>query len=155
MIFGHISQSDKCVLPAPILTALEFLANRDLDSLEIGRHDINGDLMFVNVMSFDTAHEDEKLAEVHKEYIDLQVLIHGEEKIQFALKSQYHVAETEYNANDDFYLVNSMDSPSSLVLMPGCFAMFFPNQPHKPGCCLQLPQHIKKAVVKIHKTLLS
>ncbi|MFZ3406110.1 N-acetylneuraminate anomerase [Vibrio chagasii] len=155
MIFGHISRPDKCVLPVPILTALEFLTNKGLDSFGVGRHDINGDLMFVNVMSFDTAHEGEKLAEVHREYIDLQVLIHGEEKIKFALSNQPHQAETEYNANDDFYLVSSMDSPSSLVLTPGCFAVFFPEQPHKPGCCLQFPQHIKKAVVKIHKTLLS
>ncbi|WP_217529364.1 N-acetylneuraminate anomerase [Vibrio metschnikovii] len=154
MIFGHISRIDKQVLPAPVITALNFIASCNLDDLELGRHDINGDLMFVNVMSFDTAPEETKLAEVHKQYIDLQFLISGKEKIQFALASEHHIAETEYDTNDDFYLLNTIDSPSELILNPGHFAVFFPEQPHKPGCYLDNSQPIKKVVVKIHKDLL-
>ena len=109
MIFGHISQPDKCVIPASILTALEFLTSRDLDNLETGRHDINGDLMFVNVMSFDTVHEDEKLAEVHKEYIDLQVLIHGEEKIQAGfdkITNKHNQATVELEKLEVFVIIS-------------------------------------------------
>lgn len=154
MIVGHIDQRETfSYLPAAVHRSLAFLSETNLEALPVGRHDIDGDNIFVNVMAFETAGADSKLHEVHREYIDIQYLIAGNERIGFALASEQHMVETPYDAENDFWLAGPVDCESEVVLEPGMFAIFLPNQPHKPGCVVEAPQIIKKAVVKVHRSL--
>lgn len=155
MIFGAIKDK-KCYaqLPNAIQKAINFLNSVDLENLAIGRHDIDGDKMFANVMSFETSSATDKQAEVHKEYIDVQCLISGEEKIEFSLANENNPIATEYDSVNDFYLISEMLNSSSLILCPGMFAVFYPEQPHKPGCYIERSNRLKKVVIKIHKKCL-
>jgi YhcH/YjgK/YiaL family protein len=42
----------------------------------------------------------------------------------------------------------------TLQMFPGMYAIFLPYEPHQPGCQLNAPTVIKKAVVKVHYSLL-
>ncbi|MEZ9566002.1 N-acetylneuraminate anomerase [Vibrio artabrorum] len=155
MIYGHIQhQQVNQYLPEVILQALEFLNNQSLSELEDGRHDINGNLMFANVMTFDTVLSETKQAEVHKDYIDVQCLISGEETIQYCIESSNNQASTDYDQENDFFLVRNIENANQVTLQPNMFAVFFPGEPHKPGCTQQMPRTIKKVVIKVRKDLL-
>ncbi|KXF82224.1 N-acetylneuraminate anomerase [Enterovibrio coralii] len=155
MILGHITQPETyAYLPEAFRRSLAFLSETDMLTLPTGRHDIDGDNIYVNVMAFDTQPAKEKLAEVHKEYIDIQFLISGEERIGFALANENNPIAKDYDAESDFYLVESMVGETNVMMTPGTFAIFLPEQPHKPGCNVTASKPLKKAVVKVHKSLL-
>lgn len=156
MILGHIEQPESYTfLPRAIKKSLDYLRATDLQALELGRHEIDGNDIFANVMAFDTVDANEKLAEVHKEYIDIQYLISGTERIGFGLPSAANQVAKEYDQADDYYLVEGMECESEVNLGPDMFAIFFPEEPHKPGCRCQSRSSIKKVVVKVHKSLLA
>ncbi|MGF1763726.1 N-acetylneuraminate anomerase [Aliivibrio kagoshimensis] len=155
MIFGHINDSSRDqLLSGGLARSLAFLRNNDLSELEVGRHEIEGDNIYANVMEFETGESNKKMAEVHEEYVDVQCLIFGEEKIEFALYDKRNPVAQEYDKENDYYLVESMRNQCELILEPNMFAIFFPQQPHKPGCIVSSTQVIKKIVIKVHKTVL-
>lgn len=52
MIFGDLQQPESYrLLPSAFQTAIAFLQQQDLAALALGRHDIDGDRIYVNVMS--------------------------------------------------------------------------------------------------------
>ena len=155
MIFGHIEDKQLYpLLPKAIQVAIDFLTQTDLQALSLGRHEIDGANMFANVMAFETGNAKDKQAEVHKQYIDVQCLISGEEKIEFSLSNKNNAIATEYDSDNDFYLVSELQQSSELILNPGMFVLFYPEQPHKPGCFIDRCQPLKKIVIKVHKKLL-
>lgn len=158
MILGHIEHSNTYTyLPLVIRQCLDFLIKTDMKALAVGRHDIDGDNIFVNVMEFETQPACEKLAEVHKEYIDIQFLISGQERIGFALACESNPIAKEYDKATDFYLLERVKEESEVIMLPGMFAIFLTGQPHKPGCNVagSGAALIKKSVIKVHKSLLS
>lgn len=155
MILGNITQAKTyAYLPSAIQRGLAFLATTDMSKLTVGRHDIDGDKIFVNVMEFETQKASEKYAEIHQEYIDIQFLISGQERIDFSLANSSNLVQKEYDEKEDYYLIKSMQDESTLIMQPNMFAIFLTGQPHKPGCFVLAPKQIKKAVVKVHKSLL-
>ncbi|MCD9527837.1 N-acetylneuraminate anomerase [Photobacterium carnosum] len=156
MIYGHIEHHNtNQYLPSVIQQCLQYLNDTDLEQLPVGKHIIDGERIFANVMAFNTGDAAEKCAEVHKEYIDVQCLIYGEEKIQFALQDELNIIETPYDKENDFYLVGGMHHLNEVIMYPKMFAIFFPEEPHKPGCFITHTSPIKKIVIKVHHSLLS
>lgn len=156
MIFGHIQDTNLYpLLPKAIQQAIDYLKATDLQELSLGRHEIMGEDMFANVMSFATDEASNKQAEAHKEYIDVQCLISGDEKIEFSLGMENNNVAREYDEKDDFYLLSEIQQSSDLLLSKGMFAVFYPGQPHKPGCSIKHSNRIKKIVIKVHKKRLN
>ena len=72
MIFSKLNGGDDLsAYPAAIQRALAYLRDTDIMSLELGRHELEGDDMFVNVMDMTTHPMEGSHPEVHKKYIDL------------------------------------------------------------------------------------
>lgn len=153
MILGHIDSPDTLALPASLRHALDCALAKAPAGLEAGRYDLQGDKIFMNVMSFITQPEQEKLAELHKDYADIQILLQGEEVIYYGVAGSAGALQ-EYHADDDYQLCQTIEAQQSLTLRPGMFAVFLPGEPHKPGCCVQQGQQISKAVIKVHRELL-
>jgi len=138
--------------PALVSTLTE-LRRCDLPELALGHHPIDGDNIFMDVMTLTTAPAAEKRAEMHQEYIALHLLISGEERIEYGLAGNGH-REHPHAENSDLLLLDIKRHPQTLHMTHGMFAIFFQMEPHKTGCLWQRPQHIKKAVVRIHHRLL-
>lgn len=150
MIIGDLSNNRFPVgLPKVILEVCEHLKNIDLSSLSNGRHEIT-DQIFMNVMSFDTAEASSKQAELHHKYIDVQLLIRGQEGIEYGVSQPDLTTYTEYNEEDDYQLTPDIPHKNFITLRPNMFVVFFPYEPHKPGCNIngQICS-LKKLVVKI------
>ncbi|MFC0323034.1 N-acetylneuraminate anomerase [Gallibacterium melopsittaci] len=155
MFIGDLTKQDyKLGLPAVIGEALDYLQTLNLEELTLGRHDIT-EQIYMNVMEFDTSAADSKKAEIHRQYLDIQVLISGKEAIQCSPVYPDLSLYTEYNEQDDYQLTPDIEAKSEIVLRPKMFAIFLPYEPHKPGCLVeQQAHHIKKLVVKVPVNLL-
>ncbi|MFH1308555.1 MAG: YhcH/YjgK/YiaL family protein [Patescibacteria group bacterium] len=60
---------------------IKYLKETDLLFLKIGRTKIEGDNIFLMVQEYETRPKEEKSAEQHKKYIDIQLILSGEEII--------------------------------------------------------------------------
>ena len=128
--------------------ALDWLRTTDLAALEPGRHEILGDEVFANVMEFVTSPAESKAFEAHRRYHDIHCVIKGEEVIYVAPLMET-VPLTEHDEANDFRLIDYPAHLSALHLRAGEICLTTPADAHKPGCCLDEPAPLKKAVVKV------
>jgi YhcH/YjgK/YiaL family protein len=57
--------------------------------------------------------------------------------------------DTAYTDAKESGLVRDPAVRSSLILQPGMWAIFFPQDAHKPGCAVAAPAVVRKIVVKV------
>jgi len=105
------------------------------------------------VQSYATKPSAEKRMEAHEKYIDIQYVASGEEKFFFGDKRAFKVSEP-YNAEKDVEFYHSADfekSPAAevSVLRAGEFAIFFPDDAHKPSLETGKSHNIRKILLKI------
>lgn len=158
MLFGDLTRLDfKYGLPKVIAETCDYLNTLDLVALEIGRHDIT-DNIFMNVMEVKSEPAEARKAEIHRKYLDIQVLISGEEKMEFGVTAPDLADYEPYNEESDYQLTlagKDIDFKSTVVLRPKMFVVFLPYEPHKPCCNIDGKSGtIKKLVVKIPVELL-
>jgi len=125
---------------------LEFLKNADLLNLEVGRHDIAGNDVFALVSEYISKEPQDCLLEAHHTYTDIQYIVSGREAIGFASFKNQDILTT-YNSEKDIVFYSGETIP--LILITGMFAIFFPQDLHRP--CMQIdgPEKVKKVVVKV------
>ncbi len=119
-----------------------------------GRYALQGDDIFMNVMEFATQLPEQKKAELHTCYIDIQLLLAGEERIQYGVSGSARQCE-EQHAEDDYQLCSLIHGMQQIDMKPGMYAIFMPGEPHKPGCVVTESEEIKKVVIKVRASLLS
>jgi YhcH/YjgK/YiaL family protein len=124
----------------------DFLKNTDLSKIEIGRYEMDGKNVFALVSEYDTKKPEDCRLEAHQIYADIQYIVSGKEAIGFAtLNGQ--IVTAEYNPEKDIAFFSGETIP--LVLNAGMFAVFFPQDTHRP--CMQVdgPEKVKKVVMKV------
>ena len=102
------------------------------------------------VSEYTTKPENEKGFEAHREYIDIQFLLAGEEQI--ACQPLEYLQETSpYNGEKDILFLADRGQlpPQNLPIGHGLFAILFPQDGHKPGLCIKEAVGVKKVVVKV------
>ena len=149
IISSLTSPNFKVGLPKVIAEVCDYLNTLDLNALENGRHDIN-DQIYMNVMEPETAEPSSKKAELHHEYLDVQVLIRGTENIEVGANYPALSKYESYNEADDYQLYADIDDKFTVTMKPKMFAVFYPYEPHKPCCVVNgKTEKIKKLVVKV------
>lgn len=149
IISSLTSPNFKVGLPKVIAEVCDYLNTLDLNALENGRHDIN-DQIYMNVMEPETVEPSSKKAELHHEYLDVQVLIRGTENIEVGANYPDLSKYESYNEADDYQLCEDIDDKFTVTMKPKMFAVFYPYEPHKPCCVVNgKTEKIKKLVVKV------
>ena len=155
MIFSKLTAKDPLTAyPKAIRQALEFIQKTDWKAIENGKHPIDGDKMFANVMDMTTRPFEGSHPEIHEKYIDLMYWPEGGEKIGVA---PYLGVEPilESRPENDIAFLASVDGESVLTATEGCFGVFFPWDAHRPGLFLEDgPAVSRKCVVKISMELI-
>ena len=150
MIFGNINNiGDEKKYPAIILEGLKTLKEGEWDKKENGRYELKGEKMYISISEYETAPEETKKPEVHRKYIDIQYLFEGEEVIKVATDLGENKINKEYNETNDIMFYESALDEVSIIMTPGSFAVFYPNDIHTPGCNYKNKSKIRKAVLKI------
>ena len=146
MIFDTLSQSDRyCGLNPALARAFAFLQTGNPGSLSAGRHDIDGDRMFVLIEQVDGKGRTAARLEAHRKYIDIQLTLEGLEEIGWSPLAACRPPAVAYDDAKDIAFFD--DRPSTwLSVPPGLFAIFFPQDAHAPLGGRGL---LKKAIVKV------
>ena len=112
-----------------------------------GRYEIQGDELFINIMSYETNLYENCVFESHKDYIDVQMTVDGEEEIGFVAADKLTV-KIPYTPDAAIYY---MAEPEQKVrISRGVACVIFPPEPHAPGMAIDnTPKRIKKMVAKI------
>ena len=126
--------------------AFTFLKSHDLQSLAAGRYAIDSNNVYAMVTENPTKDMDSTKWESHHSYIDLHMVITGEEKIGVADISKLTVT-MPYDASKD--LVNYTGEGNFYTAMPGTFFLFFPADAHRPNITTNGNKPDKKIVIKI------
>lgn len=149
MIFGHISQPNPCRLPAAIERGLDFLRTTDFRRLQPGVVEIDGRNIFAQVLDLTTQAWQENRPEVHRRYLDIQFLAWGEEKIGVTIDSGNNEISESLLAERDIIFYRQAENESFIEMIPGSYAIFFPQDVHRPGCNKTRETSIRKVVVKV------
>lgn len=130
-------------LPIP-QDALDFVLKMTADTPN-GRYDFGADC-YVNVMVCDTSAALAPM-EVHEKFIDVQMVLAGEEKIYVTPKAPLTVTEP-YHAEKDiaFY---AWEHAEAVTYRSGEAVILYPEEAHLPGRAAGEPMTIKKAVLKL------
>jgi biofilm protein TabA len=145
MILDHLSRAEKYFdIHSSFKHAFDFLKQTDLRTLSEGRHDIEGDDIYIIVADDAVGNERRKL-ETHRKYIDIQLPIEGSFPIEWHDVDSCKNVSAEYDNKTDMTLYN--DPPLFTVqLASDMFAVLFPEDAH----AAQPPMTtVKKAIVKI------
>ena len=128
-------------------TAIDYLTAyhvaHDLSDLPLGRTEVDGENVFINVMEADLSPDSTRL-EYHKKYADLQIDLTGGEGWGYATDPG---AETKPFTGD----IGFQDAPCVVngTMGGGRFVLFFPLELHKPGVARPECTSVRKAIVKI------
>ncbi len=82
MIFSSVfTKEDVYYYPEGIRMALKYIMENDFLSMEPGKYEINGEDIYAIVMDIETTPIETKRPETHKDYIDVQFVVRGTEKL--------------------------------------------------------------------------
>jgi len=126
----------------------DFLSSNTLHELETGRMDLIPDKVYLLVQELDTDHQANRLWESHERFLDIQILVTGEERYGYAAVDELEV-EVPYDAAKDITRYKKECKGLWFDLKPGMFCIFYPGEGHKPCCSTIEPLRVKKAVFKV------
>ena len=157
MIFGHVNDLESGFpwLPKPLKLAVEHLKQTDFAALPAGNYELRGRDIYVQVIDMSTKPFAETRPEVHRQYIDVQYLCSGSELIGVASDTGNNALAEDLLEQRDLLFYAGMDNESTLTMVPGSFAVFFPSDVHRPGCASGSPAAIRKVVIKVRVALLA
>ena len=122
-----------------------FLKSHDLERMIEGRHEIDGDNIYATVSCGQGKQPEEAQLEAHDSYIDVQVLIEGDETMGWKDRSTCNDETASYDAGNDLILFEDMPDVY-FTLEPKHVAVFFPHDAHAPMISNGV---VKKIVVKV------
>ncbi|BDH44302.1 hypothetical protein TUM12370_03460 [Salmonella enterica subsp. enterica serovar Choleraesuis] len=155
MIIGNINGTAPDLLPS----ALAALLGNDRFGMEAlsqqpdGKYNIHDDSLFYIISSPTTRHESEIKSEFHRQYIDIQLLLSGDEVI--ATGPLPDEAPQLPETAPDLIFIDDNPVEQRITLTPGDYAVFFPGEVHRPTCQVSQPQSIRKVVFKVCKDWLA
>ena len=129
------------------LLAYDFIMNFKKKELPVGRYELDGDRCYALVQEYETAPESEKDFESHRCYIDLQYIIEGCEEMYWQQTNSLE-EKIPYNEETDAAFYSGSVSCRFQVRADE-FVVFYPQDGHKPGCCVQFPEKVRKIVIKM------
>ncbi len=126
--------------------AFAFLSQQNLQTIAKGRHPIDGDLVYASV-TIDSSRNFEKTSwESHRNYIDVQCIITGVEKMGVVPVTDATVTKP-YDERRD--VANYSATGKIYTGEPGTFFIFFPGDAHRPNITPGGNKPVRKIVLKV------
>lgn len=148
MIFDRLSNSKQYEkLNEKFKIGFDFLKNNNLKEMKDGRYDI-AEGVFANVQSLKTKNKTEKKWEAHKDYIDIQYVIKGEECMGYGILEDFKKVVVPYDKEKDIEFLDG-EKFNYINVNENDFVIFYPNDVHAPMLSVKEDVGIKKVIVKI------
>lgn len=147
MIFGNIENlNEYSFLEAKVAKCFAYAKEHDLKNFEKGSHTIDGERFFVNIVEYETTTPENRFWEAHKKYLDVHLMLNGEEQIDLNFLQNMDVKA--FVEKDDFVPMDG-EKNSSVILRNGDFLICYPQDGHRTAVRVQDSQKIKKAIFKV------
>jgi YhcH/YjgK/YiaL family protein len=128
-----------------IALAFDYLHGTDLRRAATGTVEIDGRRVYAIVQEYATLDRTQGTWEAHRQYIDLQYVVSGTERIGFARASR--LTPARYDQERDFLPLSG--EGDFLTLGPGDFMLLFPEDAHMPRIAVNAAEIVRKVVMKI------
>ncbi len=154
MIFDHIDNRAQYRHMPWLFETLEAMLQITQESFTTGKIVLEGEQRFLNCNSYQSKPESEAYFEAHRTYIDIHMLVAGEERIGHNAMTE--LEETQPFSQEDDYALYRGAIKSQFALKPGWFLVLMPGEAHMVG--LNPDDHtvsVKKIVAKIAKSVLA
>lgn len=146
MIIDRLENMGKYATLNPLFPqAFEFLQSHDLQTLEVGKTELKGKDLLVNVTETKPKTKEQARLETHQNFIDIQIPVSGTEWMGYTPAKECQPADAPYNPEKDITFFEGL-AESYIEVKPGMFAIFFPEDGHAPGVT---PDGLKKVIVKV------
>lgn len=134
--------------------AFEWIKTLDSESSE-GKTFLIEKKLYANVFTFYPKSRAEGILESHRRFIDVQVMLHGQEKMEWGLHSDLSPLDDYDQEKDVIFYEKKEPLSAEFLLQPGFFAVFFPQDAHltQLQTAFPAPGPYKKVVVKIDREL--
>jgi len=132
MILTDLQNTERIENLHPLFkTLFEYVKTHDLLQAPIGRIVLDGDNLFINNDEAICRPADKQVLEIHRKYIDVQIVLEGEESVGWKPLAEIQHISKIYDAEKDFEL--SDDKPSTYFhVTAGQIYILFPEDPHAP-----------------------
>ena len=111
--------------------AMEYIRNNDLNSLENGKHILDGDNLFVNIVDSQLKTPQQARLEVHNQYIDIQVPLSKAETFGVKLRTECTEPDGEFNTEKDIMFYKD-PVQETVTVEKGGVITFAPETAHAP-----------------------
>ncbi|WP_367300048.1 YhcH/YjgK/YiaL family protein [Hafnia alvei] len=152
MITGNVNHLELLpYLSAQLKQAIQHvMANFNADSA-LGKFDVDGENQFVMIFNDSTSPAEERRQELHGKYLDIQIVLAGQEKMVFSNLAAPQGSAEWLEGKDIAFLSLGQQGleEKSFIMNAGDFVVFYPGELHKPMCAVGENAPVKKAVVKI------
>lgn len=128
--------------------AFDFIRDYLDNPLKPGTYELKGTDLFAKIFGYETRSEGKY--EAHNDYIDIQYMIDGVEKVYYSDRETMEV-ETPYDPVEDAVLLKNAEKEETFLFCQGEVAIFFPEDAHKPSIKIANPEKVKKIVIKVRK----
>ncbi|MDB5337809.1 MAG: tabA [Planctomycetaceae bacterium] len=146
MILDQLVRADLYAAIHPgFASAFEFLRTANLSEMSAGRHEIDGDRMYVVINRMPGRGREGAKFEVHRKYIDIQFGISGTDEMAWLALPDCTQPIAPFEVEKDMGFFKDA-AETWVVVPPGSFAIFFPQDVHAP---LGGKGDLVKAVVKV------
>ena len=144
-IFAEFAKEKSSSLAQKFKIAFDYLKNADLKTKECAKYVINEDI-FISLQEYET--KSDAPFELHRKYIDIQLVLKGEENMGFANRA-FFIPEGEYDAQNDVTFGKAENKNGTMRVCEGFFTIFTPEDAHAPSLLVDKKEKVKKAIVKI------
>jgi len=151
MILDSLAHCSHCLPLHPLFpAAFDYLKQFNPNTPD-GKYEIEGKRLYAMVQRYDTAPEEAKAWEAHRVYADIQYIVAGREKILYAPVEELQSTAPYNEAKDvEKYTNEGVKNVSSSVVPAGFFAIYLPQDGHKPGVMAgQGAEPVVKVVIKV------
>ena len=133
MLIDYLPNAERyCPIHPGLAGGFAFLRRADLAQLPDGRHEIDAERVFAVVSRGQGRGREQSLLEAHRRYLDIQLVLQGAETISWAPLRTLRPKES-YSVEKDLVFLDGPEA-GSVTLQQGWFALFYPEDAHKPCC---------------------
>ena len=149
MIFDTLSHMDNYELSPAVRRVLSYAQSVDLDKFPTERIVLDGDRLFINPQQYVTKDPSTASAEAHRAYVDVFVMLDGEETVYVKNTDRLTRITKEYDPASDVFFAEKDADMSAIRMQAGTFLILWPQDAHAPCCHADGPKQVKKLVGKV------
>ena len=139
--------------PEALQKGIDWLRNNDLKAMEAGTYEIEGRDIYAMIQEVTTKPFEERRAERHDLYLDVQYIISGTERMGYVpYTGSEEILENPEGKDACFY--KNLTGENFVDVSEGSYCIFFSNDIHRPCIAAGDPAAVKKAVLKVKESLL-